>query len=488
MTSRVEVGFYGKLPSHGDFLHRRVPDAFVEKWDPWLQDALSSSREVLDDRWLDTYLTSPAWRFAAAPGAIGSSAVAGIMAPSVDRVGRYFYVTVVATLPEVVWPGDVATRASSFFEQAEELAIEAVSAEALDLEAFDRQVANLFELLGGLAVPPPIVLDASASELLETGRGDQWHFPLGSPPRLADALQQVLWQRMAATYGTPVLWWTDGSSAVEPSGLVTSGLPHAEDFAAMLDGNWTTRRWRSVAGRLNASAVASDTLLDDLTPPKFRSIGATDVGRVRSVNQDAFLERPELGLWAVADGMGGHSDGELASRMVCDALADFSPAGSFEQMIGDAGQRVQDVNAYLARLAEADEPSRSGSTVVAFLARGSRCAVLWAGDSRAYRCRGGSLEQLTRDHSVELDGHESTAITRAVGGDSTLTLDILRDRVQPGDRFLLCSDGLTRYVPDVQISKWLQEGTIGGAVDGLIRATLDAGAPDNVTALVVEAY
>ena len=100
-TQRLDVGFYGKLPSHGDFLRRRVSDGFVGVWDAWLQECVAASRDALADRWLDVYLTSPAWRFVCAPGACGQSAVAGVMVPSVDRVGRYFPLTVVAELPPV---------------------------------------------------------------------------------------------------------------------------------------------------------------------------------------------------------------------------------------------------------------------------------------------------------------------------------------------------------------------------------------------------
>jgi type VI secretion system protein ImpM len=489
MGGRFEVGFYGKLPSHGDFLRRRVSEPFVDAWDPWLQEALEASREMLGDRWLDTYLTSPAWRFAAAPGAIGPSGVAGVMVPSVDRVGRYFYVTIVTELPLEVWPGDAATRASDFFQQAEDAAIEAVSAEQLDLDLFDRQVHELVDLLDVLTVPPGVLLDERAGQVLETKAAAQWLLPLGSPPQLGDTLLQLLWARLATAHPMMVLWWTGGSSLVEPSSLITSGLPDVETFAALLDGNWAPRRWLPVPARLRASAVESDALVDDLTPPLLRSAGATNVGRVRTVNQDAFLERPDAGIWVVADGVGGLSDGEVASRMVCDALVDFSPAGSFEEMIGSAGLRLQEVNAHLARVTDqADESHRSGSTVVALLARGSRCAVLWAGDSRLYRWRNGSLDQLTRDHSLSVDGEATTAITRAIGGDSRLTLDVVRERVQPGDRFLLCSDGLTRAVPEPVIGQLVRQGDVGEAVAGLIRATLDAGAPDNVTALIVEAY
>jgi serine/threonine protein phosphatase PrpC len=190
--------------------------------------------------------------------------------------------------------------------------------------------------------------------------------------------------------------------------------------------------------------------------------------------------------------MGGHSHGEVASRMVCDALADFHPDGTFEEAVEAAARRVQDVNDHLLRTTGAHPAERSGSTVVVLLLRGVRSAVLWAGDSRVYRWRAGTLEQLSQDHSLAaLTGPgsaESSVITRAVGVQPDLTLDIRRDGVRPLDRFLLCSDGLTRVVTDEQICGLMETPDIRAAVEALIQATLDAGAPDNVTVLVAEAY
>jgi type VI secretion system protein ImpM len=472
-----DVGFYGKLPSHGDFLRRRVSDAFVAAWDAWLQECLAESRDSLGDRWLDTFVTSPVWSFACAPGAAGPSAVAGVMAPSVDRVGRYFYVTVAATLPSSVLPGMAASQAAGFFKAAEDLVIEAVSGDGLDLEGFDDRVRSLRDELQPLTVPCAVGLDAhAAAHLLAGGNPDGWHLPLGPQAELDEVFQQVLWSRLAEVFPPQTLWWTAGSAAVEPSSLVTAGLPAPDSFAATLDGTWPARRWRSVPADLRAAAVESGSLLEELTPPRFRSAGATDVGRVRSVNQDSFLERPEVGVWAVADGVGGHSDGDVASRMVCDALADFVPDSGFEHMISEADERIRQVNDYLVRAASRPH-------------HGSRCAVLWAGDSRVYRWRGGQLERLTRDHSLtDSEGGSSSTITKAVGGESRLSLDVVRGRVHAGDRFLLCSDGLTRTLEDAQISTWLAQEDLQAAVDGLIRTTLERGAPDNVTALIVEAF
>ena len=137
--SKFEVGFYGKLPSHGDFLRRRVSDAFVGVWDAWLQECVAASRDALGARWLDVYLTSPAWRFVCAPGACGPAPVAGVMVPSVDRVGRYFPLTLVAELPANANPIAVPGLVDSFFSGAEQLAVEALSAERLDFEAFDQR-------------------------------------------------------------------------------------------------------------------------------------------------------------------------------------------------------------------------------------------------------------------------------------------------------------------------------------------------------------
>jgi len=484
----VDVGLYGKLPSHGDFLRLRTSDAFVSAWDGWLQDCMSASRTALGDRWLDVYLTSPVWRFAAEGGACGPAPVLGLIVPSVDRVGRYFPLTIVAELPAETGLPRI-TAATQFFTAAERLVIETLEAEYVDFEVFDQRVTHLADHLALVGVAPPVVLDRSAASVLEGDSVGYWQLPIGSAEDLGSAFEQLLFQRLSAAYSPLTLWWSDGSSVVEPSWLVVRGLPHPDTFVALLDGSWAQHRWRPVAARVERPAAG--TLLAEDRQLSFRSAAASDVGRVRQINQDAFIERTEVGLWAVADGLGGHSDGEHASRMVCDALADFTPS-SFEETIEAVRVRLQEVNDHLLLAATRSLlGERSGSTVVALIARGSKCAILWAGDSRVYRWRKGRFEQLTQDHSpASLPGGPtaSNAVTRAVGAQSALDLDLCCEQVRPGDRFLLCSDGLTRTVPEPQIKELVENPDIRSSVTELVSTTLAAGAPDNVTALLVEAF
>jgi serine/threonine protein phosphatase PrpC len=242
-----------------------------------------------------------------------------------------------------------------------------------------------------------------------------------------------------------------------------------------------------------------DTLVEEDIHPEYVSAALTHTGRVRPSNQDAFVDRADIRVWAVADGMGGHMQGDVASRMACDGLKQMSADENLDRTIDDIQRRMGHVNARLyAASVRPKNPVQSGSTLVAFVANRTDCAVLWAGDSRLYRLRGGQLSQLTTDHTwaAQMAAHlppgdplleEDHSIMRAVGGEHTLELEVRRDKVQLGDRYLLCSDGLTRELSADQIALRLASGDVSSAAQSLLDATLMAGARDNVTVVVIEA-
>jgi serine/threonine protein phosphatase PrpC len=208
------------------------------------------------------------------------------------------------------------------------------------------------------------------------------------------------------------------------------------------------------------------------------------------------VDRPADGLWAVVDGMGGHAGGARASGLIRDALAELATVPDPDACLAAVRARIEGVHAKLHAEVAA---GRAGSTVVVLLAAGGRFACLWAGDSRLQRWRAGRLERLSRDHSLleelvasgtvpaELAHRHPLAnrITRAVGIGQRLELDVIWDSFAPGDRYLLSSDGLHGVVREALIAELLAAPDLNVAADQLIAAVRQAGAPDNVTIVLV---
>lgn len=234
--------------------------------------------------------------------------------------------------------------------------------------------------------------------------------------------------------------------------------------------------------------------------PQFQwtSAARTHEGLVRAINEDACLSRPEHRLWAVADGMGGHAVGDFASRLVIDGLSRIGPNDDLAAMIDETRERLHTANRLLRTEAVMRDVPIIGSTVVVLLANGWHCACLWAGDSRIYLFRSGTLRQLTRDHNkleelkaqglqVEEYHVPRNLITRAVGAAETLEVDETVIEVFDGDVFLLCSDGLTNELSDADIAQALIRGHCEQAADELLRQALERGGHDNVSVIVVRA-
>jgi serine/threonine protein phosphatase PrpC len=236
-------------------------------------------------------------------------------------------------------------------------------------------------------------------------------------------------------------------------------------------------------------------------PFTWRSASQTHPGCVREINEDACLERPDIGLWVVADGMGGHRAGDVASRMIVESLRGVARHARPSSFVDDLEDRVFEVNRRLHEQARAEAASVTmGSTIVAVFSFERYALCLWAGDSRAYRLRAGALEQISRDHSQVEEmvehgeiGAESAethplanVITRAVGGAEDLYLDLDLEELRDRDRYLLCSDGLYKTLSRAEIGELLARGAPPDACEALLSLSLERSAADNVTIAVID--
>jgi serine/threonine protein phosphatase Stp1 len=238
------------------------------------------------------------------------------------------------------------------------------------------------------------------------------------------------------------------------------------------------------------------------SPFKWSSASSSITGNVRKINEDSCLDMPAVGLWVVADGMGGHNAGDVASRMITESLAMVRPQKRPSSVIDDVENRLLAVNNTLYRRS-IDDPSAglSGSTVAVLLVFDRYTISMWAGDSRVYRSRGTVLEQITTDHS-EMQEHSinfsnasitsggiepsQNVITRAVGGAEQLHVDIELRELQDGDHYLICSDGLYKEMNEAQIGQYMSTHDSRGACKAMIEQAQKGECIDNVTVATVQ--
>ena len=213
-------GFYGKLPSHGDFVGRRLPPSVRHCFDAWLQGALVCSKAALGPAWLPTWGSSPLWRFVVGAGVCGEQAWAGVMMPSADRVGRPFPLLLAAAIDGTPALGDCLTLHDGWFARLEALALGALEAD-FSLEGFDAALR---------------VSGATAGCIAPAG---------AETPRAASATVVPLADAALADAGCAggSAWWTHGSPAVAPCLVLCEGLPAPASFVALLDGRWRERGW-----------------------------------------------------------------------------------------------------------------------------------------------------------------------------------------------------------------------------------------------------
>lgn len=244
------TGLFGKLPGHGDFIHRNLPTKVINEWDSWLQTFIGSTQERLGDAWLDIYLTSPIWRFCLSPGVMDGNSWAGIVLPSVDRVGRYFPFSILRKLPSHTGLCEFINTEQSWYE-----AIEAAALRALDGQLPTDQLLQVinqaqlshqqnYRFQAQANVDAGVVVDMDFAESAT----------LGTMPHLLEAF-------LAGAFSSYSLWHTVGSERVEPCVFCTHGMPPVAGAAAMMDGLWEHWEWsvpvRPIAKPASAAATAA---------------------------------------------------------------------------------------------------------------------------------------------------------------------------------------------------------------------------------------
>jgi type VI secretion system protein ImpM len=219
-------GFFGKLPSLGDFVTRDLPRDFLDAWDDWLQRSIAESKSALGEAWLPTYLHSPIWRFVLLPGVCGEKGWAGIMMPSVDKVGRYFPLTLASSLGERGQPFQVLIDASEWFDAAENLALNVLEEERVDADELANSVTALDNHLmdGSVAGNPDL-------------KGGEWGLQL-TGATTGNLPASVCHELVSFQVGAYSVWWAPGSDDSAPMSLVAPGLPAPQCFAHLLAGSW----------------------------------------------------------------------------------------------------------------------------------------------------------------------------------------------------------------------------------------------------------
>jgi type VI secretion system protein ImpM len=237
-TKPITSGYYGKVSTHGDFVSRGLPVSFTDPWDAWLQEAIFSSQQKLGDNWLDCYLTGPIYRFVLSPGICGENSWLGIMMPSVDRIGRYYPMTITTMNRLNINPFIALEKELSWFSQVETLALSSL-ADDFSLEQFNLEINELKPDIFYNNCEPSL----HSEQINKQPSHHAWQQSMEASQQISDMLPCFLDNLLKEQCFAYSLWWTQGSEQVSPSLLVCEGLPPFDGVAAMFDGNWQKWGW-----------------------------------------------------------------------------------------------------------------------------------------------------------------------------------------------------------------------------------------------------
>lgn len=432
----IRSGYFGKVPTQGDFVSSGLPRELADAFDLWLRQAMRDSQRSLERGWLDAFLVAPVWRMAFAPGVAGPDPVIGIMMPSVDRIGRYFPLIIAAPLAGLELTAERIAQLTPWFDEAEALAL-------LTLDA-DFSIARFDEAVARIATPPFLSGEEKEEE--------------------------------AARMYDVSLWWRDGDEA---NVIGFKGMPDPADYAGKL----------LAQPALPSGEAPEQEPAERPLPPHARPLLTVDCaqaslkGTHSATLREAAVINADGQAMSVISGIGKQPGMGAAVQVVADTLARIENPFSMNDLVAEAKGKLGTANTLLqARGIPSGQVF--AASVVTLLVQASRYSLLWAGNARAYLLRDGVLEMLTRDHvETRLPG---IVVTRAIGSDRQLALDSAAGQVREGDRFLLCSAGLAEALTETELAETLATAdSARQAAAHLTQDALIAGATLDVTALAV---
>ena len=231
MSTESITGLFGKLPAHGDFIHRNLPSEVITAWDEWLQHFIASSREQMGDDWLEIYLTSPVWRFVLSAGVLDNNSWSGVMIPSVDKVGRYYPFTVLTKIPADINPLEFMPKNNNWYDLVENVVLDALET--------DMTADDVMQLIEDFQVDVHSDYISAGSSSLNSPQLVKIHS--NEPPQAL--YSYLLDASLRKAYSSYSVWTTLGSERVEPCMFSVQGLPAIDGLPAMLDGEWQHWQW-----------------------------------------------------------------------------------------------------------------------------------------------------------------------------------------------------------------------------------------------------
>lgn len=438
------IGFFGKLPTHGDFVSSGLGPQFQTVLDTWLQSGMEAGEAAAEADWERSFRSMPPWRFVVERGIWGETTVTGIIAPSLDRVGRSFPLVIAAHIR-----GFKDDPQRFYFDHAWFTAAEGI-AETISKRDFD--ISRFTDSLRRLRSPIPI------------------------RPDDGDDLRRNL--------GRSVLWWRIDAGDRQAKGFRTTGAPTPEDFARLVREGTAIAGENSQPRRQMQRADAYSQPVESSVRPALRFSGATHAGTRLQLNADALLMRQAPEIMALADGVGDTGAAVDAARLVVQTLGNITAHDNLASLAQDVKGKLGQAHGLLQSGSQnVDAVPRIASFITLFRC-GDAVAVLWVGDARCYVLRHGTMRCLSRDHT-ELGLRR--ALARAMGMAGPLKPDMITETFQPGDRFLLCSASLARCIPERAIAEILSSTDPQDASDVLVQEALISGCRENVSAVVAGA-